>query len=81
MLPEDTTNITDEVRHQFNALASGDYDNFALFSCFFDGEPTSVIVAIDFVDDAYQIYPLFVALTDKMIDKLADHEGTVPGHG
>jgi hypothetical protein len=36
-----TTNITADHRAAFEALTSGDYANFALFSCFVNGEPGS----------------------------------------
>jgi len=42
-----TTNITKEHRAAFEALISADYDNFALFSCFVDGEPAAAIVAVN----------------------------------
>ena len=69
------TNITDEHRSAFNALTSGEYTNFALFSCFANGEPTSAIVAVNETEDGdVSIVPLFVALTSNL--KLTDHEGT-----
>ena len=37
------TNITAEHRASFEALASGDYGNFGLFSCFLNGEPATAI--------------------------------------
>ena len=40
------TNITDDHRRAFHLLTSGDYDNFALFSCFIDGSPAAAIVAL-----------------------------------
>lgn len=76
------TNITEKSRTLFNALQSGKYNSFALFSCFFDGEPTSVIVNVtpreDGDDDDVHVQPLFVALTDSMLDKLRDHDGRIP---
>ena len=41
------TNITAEHRAAFEALVSGEYDNFALFSCFVANEPAVAIVAIN----------------------------------
>ena len=41
-----TTNITADHRAAFEALVSGDYANFALFSCFVNGEPAAAIVAV-----------------------------------
>ena len=41
-----TTNITPAHRAAFEALTSGHYDSFALFSCFVNGEPAAAIVAI-----------------------------------
>jgi hypothetical protein len=71
-----TTNITKEHRAAFEALISADYGNFALFSCFVDGEPAAAIVAVnrDGEDgEDYTISPLFVALTPGMV--LTDHDG------
>ena len=71
------TNITKEHRDAFKALTSGDYANFALFSCFVNGEPASAIVAVNNPDgDEYQITPIFVSVTPGM--KLIDHEGISP---
>ena len=42
-----TTNITADHRAAFEALASGDYASFALFSCFVNGEPAVAIVAVN----------------------------------
>lgn len=67
------TNITAEHRATFEALTSGKYDNFALFSCFANGEPAVAIVAINRDGDNYDITPLFVALTPGM--NLTDHDG------
>jgi hypothetical protein len=67
------TNITAEHRAAFEALVSGDFDNFALFSCFVDGEPAAAIVAVNRDGGDYTISPLFVALTPAMV--LTDHDG------
>ena len=73
------TNITEEHRCAFEALTSGDYTNFGLFSVFVDGEPGAAIVAVNESPPAgesgepkYEIRPLFVSLTPGMI--LTDHE-------
>jgi len=68
------TNITAEHRAAFEALTSGDFENFALFSCFVGGEPAAAIVAVNRDGDDYTISPLFVALTPGMI--LTDHDGS-----
>jgi hypothetical protein len=67
------TNITAEHRAAFEALISADYDNFALFSCFVDGEPATAIVAVNLEGGDFNITPLFVALTPGMV--LTDHDG------
>lgn len=70
------TNIRPEHVSAFEALTSGDQDNFALFSCFLDGEPVSAIVAVtppNAPGDEYLIIPLFVSVTDAM--SLTDHDG------
>ncbi len=72
-----STNITPQHRQAFEALASGRFDNFALFSCFVDGQPASAIVAVNGVGDDYLIEPLFVSVTPAM--RLTDHEGRAPG--
>ena len=71
------TNISPEHRDSFKALTSGDYANFALFSCFVNGEPASAIVSVNKqAGDEYQITPLFVSVTPGM--KLIDHDGIIP---
>lgn len=71
------TNITAEQRATFEALVSGDYDNFALFSCFLGGEPAAAIVVVNRDGTDYTITPLFVAVTPGMV--LTDHHGTPCG--
>ena len=68
-----TTNITADHRAAFEALASGDYVNFALFSCFVKGEPAAAIVAVNRDGDEYAITPLFVSVTPSLT--LTDHDG------
>ncbi len=72
-----STNIRPEHISAFEALTSGQFDNFALFSCFLHEEPVVAIVAIaprQNENDDFQITPLFVSVTDAMV--LTDHEGT-----
>jgi hypothetical protein len=68
------TNITPEHKAAFDALSSGDCSNFALFSCFLNGEPASAIVAVNRDGEEYCITPLFVSVTKGMV--LTDHDGT-----
>ena len=75
-----TTNITEEHRRVFEALTSGEHDNFALFSCFLGTEPAAAIVAVDRYPPAkevgepeYVISPLFVSIVPGMT--LTDHDG------
>ena len=75
-----TTNITEEHRRAFAALASGEHDNFALFSCFCGGSPAAAIVAVnprppaeEGSEPEYELRPLFVSITDDMV--LTDHDG------
>lgn len=72
-----TTNIATPHVEAFNALTSGKYSNFALFSCFVNGEPASAIVSItpDGAGD-FVIAPLFVSVTPGM--DLTDHDGVQP---
>jgi hypothetical protein len=70
------TNISKEHKKAFNALVSGEYGNFALFSCFVNGEPSAAIVAIEKQGGDWKIAPLFVALTPGM--RLMDHDGLEP---
>lgn len=71
------TNITADMRSAFEALASGAFANFALFSCFVNGEPASAIVALTGSGETITITPLFVSLTPGMI--LTDHDGIPAG--
>lgn len=73
---ERKTNITADIREQFDALVSGDYSNFALFSCYVDGEPSAAIVAVSEDQGEYTVHPLFVAVTPGMM--LTDHDGEEP---
>jgi hypothetical protein len=68
-----TTNITSDHQAVFEALTSGDYANFALFSCFVNGEPAAAIVAVNADGDGYAITPLFVSVTPSLV--LTDHDG------
>lgn len=67
------TNITSQHREVFEAFISGRYNNFALFSCFVDGQPAAAIVAVNRDGEDYTITPLFVSVTDGMT--LTDHDG------
>jgi hypothetical protein len=71
-----TTNITPAHQRAFEALTSGEYGNFALFSCFVNGKPATAIVTVNEDGPGYVITPLFVTLTPAMA--LADHDGTAP---
>ncbi|MCI2400992.1 hypothetical protein [Aliiroseovarius subalbicans] len=71
-----STNICPEHISAFEALTSAERDNFALFSCFLNGEPAVAIVAVTPPEDddgEYQITPLFVGVTETMV--LTDHDG------
>lgn len=75
-----STNIRPDHISAFEALTSGDYSNFALFSCFIGGEPAAAIVAVtppEREGDDYEITPLFVSVTNDMV--LTDHEGVPAG--
>jgi hypothetical protein len=68
------TNITPGIQDAFDALISGKYNNFCLFSCYVNGEPASAICAVDKDGEDYLIRPMFVSITPGM--RLVDHEGT-----
>lgn len=74
------TNITTEHREMFNAITSGDFSNFALFSCYVNGTPAAAIVAIsqDENGETFLVEPLFVSITEGMT--LTDHDGAAPGN-
>jgi hypothetical protein len=74
-----STNITRTHRDAFKALTSGQYGNFALFSCFVDGEPAVAIVTVNEDGPGYVITPLYVSVTKGMT--LTDHDGTLPSGG
>ncbi len=72
------TNITERHKRAFNALIDGKHSNFALLSCFLDGEPTVAIVTVNLREDGdYEVTPMFVGYTDSMT--LTDHDGTPAG--
>ena len=75
-----TTNITAEHRRAFDALTSGRYENFCLFSCTSDGQPAAAIAAVtapppaeNGADPELVITPMFVSVTPGI--KLVDHDG------
>lgn len=73
-----STNISPDQVSAFEALTSGDYQNFALFSCFVDGAPAVAIVAVTESSEEhpeYVITPLFVSITSAMV--IADHDGVL----
>ncbi|MEM6898923.1 MAG: hypothetical protein AAF583_04035 [Pseudomonadota bacterium] len=72
-----STNIRPEHVSAFEALTSGVFDNFALFSCLLDGEPAAAIVVITTPNEKcenYEIKLLFVSVTNAMV--LTDYDGT-----
>jgi hypothetical protein len=71
-----TTNITRTHKKVFTALTSGHYQNFALVSCFVDGEPAAAIASIRQDDDYIYIQPLFVSVTPSMT--LTNHDNEEP---
>jgi hypothetical protein len=68
-----STHITRTHRDAFKALTSGQYGNFALFSCFVDGEPAVAIVSVNEDGPGYVVTPLYVSVTERMT--LTDHDG------
>lgn len=74
---DQSTNILAEHRDAFEALTSGEFSNFALFSCFVNGAPASAIISVnrDGAGD-YIMTPLFVSVTNEMA--LTDHAGVCP---
>jgi len=75
-----STNITEQHRHAVEALTSGSYDNFALFSCVSAGAPGAAIVAVgprppagEGAQPEYAVRPLFVSVTPAMT--IANHDG------
>lgn len=68
------TNIAPWHRRAFSTLSGAHAGNYALFSCFVNGEPTAAIVRISRHERDYVIRPMFVAVTPGMV--LTDHDGT-----
>jgi hypothetical protein len=61
-----TTNITKAHSDSFQALRDGAVSNFAMFSCFVNGEPAAAIVAVNSDGADYVLTPLFVSVTDAI---------------
>lgn len=72
-----SAHIRPEHQAAFEALTSGACNNFALFSCFANGEPAAAIVVIAEEQGEYVIEPLFVSVEPRMC--LTDHDGIAPG--
>ena len=77
---EEPTNITPQIEEDFDAIVSGEFGNFALFSCFVNGEPTAAIVIAEKNKKTKKVdvVPLFVAVTSSMM--LVDHDGKEVEH-
>lgn len=71
------TNITLAYKRAFAALTSGEYDNFALMSCFVDEQPACAICFVQERPHNTTLWPLFVSITPTM--KITDHDGVAPG--
>jgi hypothetical protein len=70
------TNISAKHREVFDALRDPRFVNFALVSCYVNGEPAAAIAAINPNPNEPEmslISPLFVSVTEAMT--LSDHEG------
>ena len=70
------TNITEGHKALFSDLTSGESNCFCLLSCFVNGKPAAAICTVyktDDDDDAVEIIPYFVSITNQMV--LTDHEG------
>ena len=68
------TKITESHRDAFEALMSGQFGNFALVSCFVDGQPAAAIATVNEEQGIFTITPLFVSITPEMT--LTDHDGS-----
>lgn len=66
------TNIETWHRSSFKQLASN-RGQFALFSCYVNGEPTAAIVSVERHPGGFDVRPLFVAVTPGM--NITDHDG------
>ena len=74
-MAKSTTNILPEHQDVLEALTSGKYGNFALFSCFINDRPGCAIVAVNKEGKEYNITPIFVSVSPGM--KLADRDGNI----
>ena len=75
-----TTNITEQHQHAFNALTSGELDDFALFSVFVNNQPTAVTASVTAHEPKdengktkFHIEPLFVSIGAGLV--LTNHDG------
>ena len=72
------TNIREE-HPAYDALRANLVQNFALFSCFVNGEPAAAIVLVEPTARGVEVRPLFVSVTPAMV--LTDHDGVVCAEG
>lgn len=75
-----TTHITAEHRRAFEALTSGVYPNFCLYSCEANGHPAAAIATVTAQpssdgsgEDEYIVTPTFVSVGPGVT--LVDHDG------
>ena len=62
-------------QHQaaFEAICEAGGENFAVYPCYVDGEPTSAIVFMRMLGNQIAVTPLFIAPTDAM--EIFGHNG------
>lgn len=63
-------------KEAFNALVSGKCNNCALMECTVNGQPATVIVAVNREGERIKLYPMFVSITPDM--DLLDAHGYPP---
>lgn len=78
------THITEEFKDLFQALRSGQFDNFYLTSCFLNGQPACAIAVVNTLandggaEPVFSVTPVFVSVTPDMV--LTDHGGRPVAH-
>jgi len=87
-MTDDTgTNITPRHQALFGHLLNSGQD-YALFSCFYDGLPAVVIVRVwheradgDEAGGHYGLHPVWLAIDDAIAARLTDHQHVAPTPG
>lgn len=74
----ETQKISKAEQELFDGLRNPDYTSFVLLAITQNGKPTNAICNVTKKGEQYMIQPLYVQVTDEMLDTLKCPDGEIP---